>query len=376
MNTFQKSISEISEVQNLQIGFEPDLILLFISPDFSDADKFVKILSEKNPSSIITGCSTCGEITDINVDDRSVALNAISFDKTEVRMTSANVVDYEDCEVLGKHLIKNLHSENLKHVLVFSEGMMMNGDDLARGMSGEAPAGVGITGGMAADGTNFERTFVVKNDQLSEGEVVAIGLYGSALKVGYNCKGGWNSFGIERKVTKSDKNVLYEIDGQPALQLYKSFLGEQAHDLPTSGLLFPLSLRVHEDSKPLVRACLGINEEDQSITFGGNMPEGSFVRLMKANVDRLISGAEDTAQVIMDSTEEDVEFALLVSCMGRRVVLKQLVEEEVEVIREVLGERAVISGFYSYGEIAPFITEEACQLHNQTMTITTFSEVV
>jgi len=190
---------------------------------------------------------------------------------------------------------------------------------------------------MAADGMDFTKTFVVKNNEVIGGEVVAIGLYGSDLKVGYSSKGGWNSFGLERKVTN-------------------------------------LSLRVNEDSEPLVRAMLSIDEENQSLIFGGNMPEGSFIRLMKANIDRLITGAEGSAIQTKEFIEEEPEFALLVSCMGRRVVLKQLVEEEVEAVREVLGDKPVISGFYSYGELAPFGKSQTCLMHNQTMTITTFSE--
>ncbi|NRA92567.1 MAG: FIST C-terminal domain-containing protein, partial [Psychroserpens sp.] len=184
----------------------------------------------------------------------------------------------------------------------------------------------------------------------------------------------WDSFGIERLVTKSKKNVLYELDGLPALELYKSFLGDEADNLPSSGLLFPLSMRSNETEKPVVRTILGINEEDQSLTFAGNIPKGSYVRLMKANIDRLIGGAEASAKALNKTTDESSELAILISCVGRRLVLKQLVEEEIEVVREVIGDKPQITGFYSYGEIAPFGAFSPCELHNQTMTITTLSE--
>ncbi len=231
-----------------------------------------------------------------------------------------------------------------------------------------------ITGGLAGDGYDFKETFVIANKDITDKIAVGIGLYGNALKVGYSSKGGWDSFGIERRVTKSDENVLYELDGFPALELYKSFLGDNAKKLPSSGLLFPLNLRVNESDAPVVRTILGVNEAEQSLTFAGNIPEGAYVRLMKANVDRLINGAEDSAKKAINVTKQHTELAILISCVGRRLVLKQLVEEEVEVVREIIGEKPKITGFYSYGEIAPFGLFSPCELHNQTMTITTLSE--
>ncbi len=374
MQTFQDSIKTGEKFDYRKLDFLPDLILLFVSSGFDNIESFVWDISTAYPNAIISGCSTSGEINNIKVDDNTVVFNAIRFDSTQVSMASKNVRDFKDSESLGKALSKDLITEDLKHVLIFSEGLLINGDDLVTGLSSEINQEIGITGGMAGDGTDFNKTFVIKQNKVLVGEVVGIGLHGSALKVGYSSQGGWNSFGIERKVTKSDKNVLYEIDGQPALKLYKSFLGEKAADLPGTGLLFPLSLRVNENSTPLVRTLLNIDEENQSIIFAGNIPEGSFVRLMKANVDRLISGAEGSAMNTKASLTDEPEFALLISCVGRRVVLKQLVEEEVEAVREVLGDKPVMSGFYSYGEMAPFGKSKACRLHNQTMTITTLSE--
>lgn len=376
MKTFQKAFVGQTNFEELQIGFMPDLIILFLSPGYEHTNSFVEELSSRYPTSIITGCSTSGEIIDTRVEDNSVVLNAISFSTTELKIASRNIEKVGSSIEVGRELIQELTNEDLRHVLIFSDGLNVNGDDLVEGITSEIMEGVGVTGGMAGDGTDFNKTFVIKNNEVLDGEIVAVGFYGSALKIGYSSKGGWNSFGIDRVVTRSDKNILYEIDGQPALKLYKSYLGEKAEDLPGSGLLFPLSMRVDENSDPLVRTLLSINEEDQSIVFAGNIPEGSFVRLMKANVDRLIVGAEGSAQLAKDSIDEQAEFALLISCVGRRVVLKQLVEEEVEAVREVLGEKPIMSGFYSYGELAPFGKFQACQLHNQTMTITTFSEAV
>jgi hypothetical protein len=168
---------------------------------------------------------------------------------------------------------------------------------------------------------------------------------------------------------------LYEFDGQSALGLYKKYLGEHADRLPASGLLFPLSLRTRAGETPVVRTILAVDEAAQSMTFAGDVPEGSYARLMKANFDRLIDGASEAARSSQGAIgPAPAELAILISCVGRKLLLKQRVEEEVEGVREVLGPRPVFTGFYSYGEISPFTTGARCELHNQTMTITTLAE--
>ena len=193
--------------------------------------------------------------------------------------------------------------------------------------------------------------------------------------MGFGSLGGWDAFGPERLVTRSAANILYELDGQPALALYKKYLGEHAKDLPASGLLFPLSLK-NAAGESVVRTILGVNEAEHSLTFAGDLPQGGHVRLMKANFDRLIDGAVGAAQTSYEAMgKTSPELALLISCVGRKLVLKQRIEEEVEGVQDILGQEAVLAGFYSYGEISPFNPSAACELHNQTMTITTLSEV-
>jgi len=269
-----------------------------------------------------------------------------------------------------------LPAENLQHILVLTDGLTVNGADLVAGIHSQLPDGVTVTGGLAGDGADFGETHIIYSDNIYTGHAIAVGFYGEKLQIGYGSQGGWDSFGIERHVTKSDKNILYELDGEPALALYKSFLGEKADELPSSGLLFPLSVRTGAEEIPVVRTILSVDEQQQSLTFAGNIPEGSYVRLMKANVDRLIDGAEKSAVIGKSISGGETELGILISCVGRRLVLKQLVEEELEVVRDVLGPQAVMTGFYSYGEIAPFGEFSSCQLHNQTMTITTISEKI
>jgi hypothetical protein len=275
----------------------------------------------------------------------------------------------------GERLARHLKPESLAHVLVLSDGLKVNGSDLVKGLVETLPHHVSVTGGLSGDGARFQETLVAWDGPAEPDTIAVLGLYGDRIKVGYGSLGGWDPFGPERLITRSDGNVLYELDGRSALDLYKQYLGEHAKGLPATGLLFPLSLRRRDAETGVVRTILSVDEQHQSMTFAGDIPTGSYARLMKANFDRLIDGAMTAARTSATPIgSSGVELALLVSCVGRKMVLGQRIEEEVEGVRDVVGARAMLAGFYSYGEISPFTPSAACELHNQTMTVTTLSE--
>lgn len=372
MKSKQLSFQENQSFDSYVINFKPSLILCFGHRQLMEASKVFQEIRQAFPQAILAGCSTSGEILATGVTESGIVCNFLSFERTEVVYREADLSEGSVSAEVGAQLIESVPKKGLKHIFIISDGLNINGSQLVEGMREHLPEGVGLTGGLAGDGPDFSKTVLVDNDgKVDAQKVIALGFYGESLKVGSGSRGGWNSFGIERLVTKAKDNVLFELDNQPALALYKSFLGPQADQLPASGLLFPLSMRTIEKEPPLVRTILGVNEEQQSLTFAGDIPEGSYIRLMKANVDRLIDGAEEAAEVAF---QEKSEFAVLISCVGRKLVMKQIVEEEVEAVQGVLGEQCLVSGFYSYGEIAPFAKNSSCELHNQTMTITTFSE--
>ncbi|WP_138480331.1 FIST signal transduction protein [Dyadobacter bucti] len=358
-----------------QFSFTPQLLFVFGNRELLEKSGITSDLAQKYPHAVFIGCSTAGEIVNESVKDNTIIVTAVLFEKTTLESSRVTLDDigFDSIEA-GKRLVSQFPAAGLKHVFVVSDGLRVNGTDLVKGMIAGLDADVTVTGGLAGDGSHFSRTVIVEPDgTIATESVAAIGFYGESLSIGFGSRAGWDSFGLDRLVTKSTDNILFEIDGQPALDLYKSFLGDKAKDLPASGLLFPLSMRDSEERAPVVRTILGINEEDKSLTFAGDIPQGSFVRLMKANNDRLITGAEEAAHAAYKDLENVPEFALLVSCVGRKLVLKQMVEEEVECVSEVLG-GPMITGFYSYGELAPFNRNAMCELHNQTMTITTFRE--
>ena len=352
---------------------DAQLVLVFGDRSAFDRPTFVDAVAGQWPGATRVGCSTAGQILGTEVFDEGAVATAVRFEHTAVRMATAPVSASQSAAA-GAALARQLAAPDLAHVLILSEGLDINGESLVRGIGEKLPPKVSVTGGLSADGEHFKQTRVLTDRVAQANSVAAIGLYGSRLKVGCGSLGGWDPFGPERQITKSDGNILYELDGQSALALYKRYLGDHAADLPASGLLFPLLLRTPDVSAPVVRTILSVSEADQSLTFAGDVPAGGYVRLMKANFDRLIDGAVGAGRVSADALGGPVDLALLISCVGRRMVLRQRVEEEVEGVRDIVGPYAAIAGFYSYGEISPFTPKARCELHNQTMTVTTLSE--
>jgi hypothetical protein len=323
----------------------------------------------------IIGCSTAGEIRDVNLEDAGITTTAVRFADTQIRTVHADLAEHGSSYDVGVRLADALRTDDLAHVFVLSDGLRVNGSELVRGFAAGLPPTVAVTGGLSGDGAKFEQTLVLLNSPPVEGRVVALGLYGTRLRVGFGSMGGWDPFGPDRVITRSKGNVLYEMDGCSALDLYKQYLGEHAARLPASALLFPLAVRALPEEAPVIRTVLSVDEKEQSMLFAGDVPEGAHARLMMANFDRLIDGANSAARTNVETLgSHRAELAILISCVGRRLVLGQRAEEELEAVREVLGESAAITGFYSYGEIAPFTHSARCELHNQTMTITTLSE--
>lgn len=361
------------------------LLLIFGATSLLGRPGLIESLKSLYPAAHVFGCSTAGEICGTRITDDSIVATVVQFESTRLEGARVNLADVNDSFSAGEWLAKALPpavlhengaTEKLEHVLVLSDGLKVNGSDLVRGLVSHLPEGITVTGGLAGDGPRFGETLVCWDGVPERGTVVALGLYGNRLKVGFGSLGGWDSFGPERLITRSKGNVLYELDGHSALGLYKKYLGEHANGLPATGLLFPLSLRAKASDVPVVRTILAVDEQMQSMTFAGDVPEGAYARLMKANFDRLIDGAIGAARTSHQALgSANPDLAILISCVGRKLVLRQRVEEEVEGVRDVLGARTVLSGFYSYGEISPFTPGAKCELHNQTMTITTFSEI-
>ncbi len=351
------------------------LVLLLGDREKVSELEFRQEIKTNYPNAEIIGCTTSGEILDKEIYDNSICLTAVEFASSQVAVAMTSV----DGHVMGQtvqQLLGQIPMDNLRYVLVLADGQKINGTELVAELVQALPKDVLVTGGLAGDGERFQETIVWHNDVVAKEQILICGFYGENLGVAHGSKGGWDPFGPERLITRSEGNVLKTLDNKPALELYKKYLGEYAEQLPSSALLFPLSIKRKNQDQAITRTILNINEQDGSMIFAGDVPEGAKAQLMRANFERLIDGAETAAEHALEmvAKQADTGLIIMVSCVGRRLVLKQRAEEEVEAVYDLFGDRWQGTGFYSYGEISPILDGNDCELHNQTMTITAIFE--
>lgn len=365
----------VSQFPNLDS--DQTLILAFASPGFGNQSEPILELSKHYPKAKMIGCSTAGEIENMRVSDDSIVFAVIQFEKTCIQTNIQRLEEGQDSFLTGKTIVDQLYREDLKGIFILSEGLAVNGSELAKGLN-EKGVQIIMTGGLAGDREQFKKTWAIYQGNLIENAIVSVGFYGDHIQIGFGHCGGWEAFGPERQVTKADKNIVFELDNKPALDLYKTYLGERAKELPASGLLFPLGIRKSKtDADQIVRTILSVNEEQKSLIFAGDVPIGCWARLMRTNSENLIQGAQSAAEqagkMINPNPSQNHSLAIAISCVGRRLVLGERVEEEIESTFSVLPDGIKQIGFYSYGELSPKI-DQSCELHNQTMTMTTLCE--
>jgi hypothetical protein len=350
----------------------PSLVLFFAAPGtLDDGGRYAELRSHY-PDAALIGCTTGGEIMDIDVHDGSVTATAIQFDDAKLRFSECRIDSHITSFEAGVKLAAGLPRQGLRGVFLLSDGTQVNGTALVAGIQQVLGREVRLTGGLAGDGARFGTTRVGLNANPEPGRIVAVGFYGDRIRIGSGSLGGWDTVGPERIVTRAEGNTLFDLDGEPALDLYKQYLGAEAANLPASALLFPLS--IHPKGEPeasLVRTVVGVDAARKAMIFAGTIPEGHVAQIMLGNFDNLIAGAGRAAE---KAAIPGAKLAILVSCIGRKLLLGQRIADEVEAVSEVLGEDCRTTGFYSYGEIAPMEFSSVCDLHNQTMTITTLAE--
>ena len=350
------------------------VIFIFASSQLEKIKKPLADIKNVFKKSLIIGSSTAGEIFMDEIKDDSFVVTVAHFSHTRVKLFFQNLSSAKDSYDVGSQISAALIEDDLKSLFILSDGLQINGAQLTHGINSNLNDDIIVTGGLAADDDKFESTWIIANGEVYEHSVVGLGLYGDAIRIGHGFQGGWDHFGIQREVTRSVDNVVYELDGKSILDIYKEYLGEKAKDLPVSGLFFPLELQERDSNEITVRTILGIDEKEGSITYASDIPEGSRVSLMKANHNRLIEGAFNAAQGIdLQEYKDEALLSIAISCVGRRLVLKQRTEDELEATLENLPKNTLQIGFYSHGEISP-LKSGFCDLHNQTMTLTTIWE--
>ncbi|MCU1361210.1 MAG: uncharacterized protein JWN99_2499 [Ilumatobacteraceae bacterium] len=317
----------------------------------------------------LIGCSTGGQVLGDTVLDHALVVTVVQFESTEVRFAHADLARSGSARRAGRELATALAEPGLAAIFVLVDGLSVNGTALTEGICDVLPD-VPVSGGLAADGDRFAHTWTVVDGELVEGHVSAVGFIGDDVEIGFGSMGGWEPFGPDRLVTRSFGNVVYELDGRPASDLYLQYLGDLADRLPSSGWLLPLAVK-DLDGRVVVRSVRAVHVGEGSITFIGDIAQGATVQLMRGSVDGLVHGAHLAAK---RATTGHECLAIAISSMGRRAVLGERSEEELDAVLAALPDDVVLVGFHGFGELAH--VDGTNDVYDQTMTITTLGERV
>lgn len=360
-----------SESFDTTMDSQSTLVLVFFESS-SDIRNQLQIIKATFPKSKIIGTSTSGEIQNAELIDHSIVCMIIQFHKTRLKISSTPI-SYESSAQAGKLIGDNLAAPDLKNVLLLTESLDIDAADLVKSLDEtlkEHQVEVPIAGGLAGGRQNSAKTFVIDDTTIRNNQAVALGLYGDDIQIFSGIGTGWAPFGPIRLVTKARRKTVYEIDGLPALKLYKDYIKEDAHNLPYSGIFFPLGI----ENETIVRSVAQINEAKNALILAHKIPENTRVQLMHSNVMKLIDGAAGALNgCTLDFSGNLSTAALIVSCVGRRLIMGQKTEDEIDIIKARLPKHTEICGFYSYGEFSPTASKQN-KLHNQTMTIIIFQE--
>lgn len=366
------SISGWSKKLDNSLDSKNTLILIFASHDISTTLNPINELIDAFTNSKFMGCSTAGEIIGNSISDDRFVVQIIKFEKSKLQLASVKIANSHKSQGIGKQLIDKIDKEGLKYIFILGTSLHINGSQFIEGISDIDLQDVVITGGFAGDDQLFEKTWVLVDKKPSYDSVSALAIYGEELYVGYGAKDGCNQLGIRREVTHSFENILYALDNQSALELYKYYLGKRADGLPGTGLIFPLG--VYIDGKIKIRTIIGVNEKEDYLVFTGDIPQGATVTLLKSNLDSLVQSAKDAIGFIhFDNKVSSPLLCISVSCIGRKVILGQRIEDEIEAIIDELPKDTEQIGFYSYGEIS-LNNLGKCDLYNHTMSLTLLGE--
>jgi hypothetical protein len=354
------------------LGEPPRAAWLFSTPGKGLQEMLAAIADTVGVRTLV-GCTTDGEISSSGFSSGSAVLGGIATDRIDFHVALVRGLS-RDSEAAGREIARAL-PDSVRYVQLFSDGLTGNGCAILRGMTSLLGEDIPICGGAAADRDKFQRTLQFFGPELLSDAAVVIGFSGD-FTVGTGVQSGWSPIGIARRVTRSSKHVLYELDGQPALEVYKRFFGRHAENLPMVGIEYPLGLvdRTELLTDPhynmLLRASVSVDHKEGSIKFAGEIPEGALVRLTCGDPKCTLEATKRATRMAMqDLGRSNPALVFFFSCMARRIVLGRRTEEEVENVRQVVGAEVPMLGFYSYGEFCPAKRGGPSLLHNETATV-------
>lgn len=391
VSRIQDSAEAIREAHRLameRIGDRDHIFaaMVFFGAEY-DPEPLASTLATLLPGVSIVGCSTDGEITADGLSVDSVVLILLSSPSMTARAAHFAGLTPENSLQAGREIASSLASERGRALMLFPDGLTCNGSDIIRGAQEVLNSSFIMAGGTSGDRGRFQKTFQIQNGKAHSTSLVGLMLESDTpLEIGFGVMSGWKPIGIAKTVTHAEGNVVYRIENETALDVYSTFLGDKASQLPAIGVEYPFGLvdesgRVGEkgfrdgDEYILLRAPMAVDRSTGAIQFAASIPQGAKIKMTRAKSTEIIEAAREAASRSLQHLTGKPDAVFFFSCMARKVVLGRKTDQEIMAAREVYGESIPMIGFYTYGEIAN-CGENApiCRFHNETATFLAIRE--
>lgn len=371
-----KSVAEISKAlkESMADGFTPTVAIVFLSIK-QDIEGIGKLLDENNID--VFGATTAGEFIDGDIGEESVAILLLDIKKEYYRMLHLETGDRETREIAKVIGQKGLETFTNPAFILVSGGISTDGEMIVRGIEDAVGPKVTIFGGLAGDDFTMTGTYVFTNDLYHISGLVALVIDEDHIKIAGLATSGWQPVGTIRTITRSEGNVVYTIDDQPALDVIVKYMGvnknldEMKDVIVNIGSEFPMQLQ-RENSQPVLRAPLFANKKDRSMVCAGSVPQGSKIRFSLPPEYEVIGQVIEECKVLKENEMTKAEAMIMFSCKARHLSLGPMVSEEIDGIKKVWN--APMAGFFSYGEMGK-ATKGKHEFHNNTCSLVLFSEL-
>lgn len=351
-----------------------------------DADAIASTLKQRLPDVPTIGCSTDGELSSDGLSVDSVCLMVLSSETVRARAGAIQALSNGSFDA-GARLAGELRSETSRVLFVLPDGLTGNGSAVIRGAQEVLGPDFVIAGGTAGDRGRFKQTTQIYNGQAMTDSLPGLMLESDEpLDLGFGVMAGWKPLGIGKKVTRAEGNTVYEIEGKAALDVYTTFLGDKASQLPAIGVEYPFALvdetgLVDEaglrdgESYILLRAPMVVDHDTGAVTFAAEIPQGSTIKMTRGKSVEVVEASREAASRAKERLGGDPDVVFFFSCMARKIVLGRRTNEEIRVAQEVFGADVPMAGFYTYGEIANCGQRRPiCRFHNETATFLAIRE--
>jgi len=343
---------------------QPDAGLLFVGIDH-DHKLILNKINEQYPDIELIGCTTAAEISSIGgYTDDSINLILFSSDVLDFKAGVADQVSKNPTGIIKKSLDETQArlNEEAKLMLMTPSSMTISSDVVIESMKQVMGDSFPIFGGAAADPWTFVGTKQFYQNSVLLDSVPFL-LISGPLLYSFGVESGWKPIGDKATVTKSDHNIVTEINDKPAIEFYRSYLGDG--DLSELGE-YPVAVHSENDDKFYLRACLLADTQSGHMSFAGDLNEGAIIQHTTMTRDRVVSAAKlSVDNAIKAFPGSKPEAALCFSCAGRREVLGTRTNEEYKLLNDHFP-NLPFAGFYTYGEISPNHYGKPTRIHNET----------